>query len=103
MPAAVEAGFREALTGQVTAQHESNRPRDVPFKGERHQVVHQTVMNMLALRQTEWNLASRLFHGIGHRNLDPALDFADVLCVRVESGFITGAEIFLQKSKFMCY
>src|SRR5215467_1809914 len=49
VPASIEPGFGEALACQIAAQHESDRPRDVALEGKRHQVVHQTVMDMLAL------------------------------------------------------
>src|SRR2546425_13198501 len=101
MPASIEAGFGEALTRQIAAQHQSDGARDVSLEGQRHQVVHQTVMDMLALRQAEWDLSTGLFHGIAHRNLDPPLDFANVLGIGVEPCFITRTEIFLQKSQIM--
>src|SRR5438105_31404 len=102
MPASIEAGFGEALTRQVAAQHQRNGTRDVSLEGERHQVVHQTVMDMLTLRQAKWDLCSRLFHGIGHRNLDAPLNFANVIGIGIEPRLITGAEVFLEKGQLMC-
>src|SRR6266850_2727959 len=101
MPASIEAGLGEALTRQVAAQHQRNGTRDVSLEGEGHQVVHQTVMDMFALRQAKWDLCSRFFHGIGHRNLDPPLNFADVIGIGIEPRLITSTEVLLEKSQFM--
>src|SRR5262245_54446531 len=58
-------------------------------------------MDMFALRQAKWDLTARFFRGIGHCNLDPALQFANVLRIGVEPSFIAGTEILLQESQLM--
>ena len=95
MPAATEAGFGEVLSRQIAAQHECDGTRNVAFEGQRHQVVHQTVMQVLAFRQSKRNVGTRLLRGIRHCNFDPAFQFSNVFRVGIETRFIARAEIFL--------
>src|SRR5262245_44602098 len=58
-------------------------------------------MYMFAFRQPKRDVASRLFHGAGHRNLDPTFDLANVLRIGVQLGFIARTEVLLEKNELM--
>src|SRR5262245_40694429 len=60
-------------------------------------------MDVLALRQTKRDLAGWLFYGIRHGDLDPPLEFANILGIRVEPGLITRTKVLLEKRQFMRY
>jgi hypothetical protein len=52
-------------------------------------------MDVLAFRQSERNLAGRLFNGVRHGNMDSTFDFPYVFRVGVDSSLIAIAEVFL--------
>ena len=66
VPAAGESRLREAGAAQVAPQHEGDRTRDVAFEGQSHEVVHQLIMEMLALRQSERNVTGGFLCRVRH-------------------------------------
>ena len=92
VPAAVEARLGEAGAAQIAAEHERDRARDVALERQRHQVVHQPEVDVLALRQAERHVGRRLLHRVVHRDLDAPLELADVLDVGVDARLVAGAE-----------
>ena len=99
VPAAGEPRLREAGAAQVAAEHERDRPRDVALERQRHQVVHQPEVDVLALRQPERHVGCRLLHRVVHRDLDAALELADVVDVGVDARLVAGAEIGLERAE----
>ena len=99
MPRADVTRLREGGTAQIAAEHERDRPRDVAFERERHQVVHQPEVHVLARRQPERNVGRRLVDRVLDGNLDPALELADVVHVRVDARPVPGAELLLERAE----
>ena len=99
MPGAHIPGFGECGAAQIAAEHERDRARDVAFERERHQVVHQPVVNMLAVRQPERHFGGRLLDRVLDRDPDAALELADVVDVRIDARFVAGAEVALERGE----
>ena len=77
---------------QVAAQHERGRARDVALERQRHQVVHQPEVHVLALRQPERHVGAGSFTELSIAISDAPLELADVLDVGVEPRLVAGAE-----------
>ena len=73
------------------------------FERQRDQIVHQPEMDMLALRQAKWDLPRRFTHCFAHRNLDPPLNFTNVLHISVEPAPIARAKVLLERSNLIGY
>src|SRR5262245_9742226 len=60
-------------------------------------------MNMVVLRNAKRDLRSWLLHRPAHRNIDPPLEFTNVLGVSIDAAAVAGAEVSLESSKFVRY
>src|SRR4026207_1494892 len=97
VPAAVEPRLREAGAAEVPAQHEGDRSGDVAFECQRHQVVHQAEVRVLALGKPERYVGRGLLDRVVHRDANPALQLANVVDVAVDAHLTAGAKAALDR------